>query len=223
MKTFSGRFLFLARGALLAFYAVPVFATSPSTVYNQGKSAFEREDCLAAVKFLFAYQQLVGGEIDPGMNDKIGSAIAYCDEQILLAIRTKQDLDRYGQITEVVVESSGKADSGASHKTTKAYRPPQGKHVPKPALPSSPPEAKTQHLPSPRANEPLKIDHPLKKAEPVDLKKKNEALEKELALLKKRYELLQMKYQRRTETYDALKDECRQLLRQYKELKDRQE
>ncbi len=128
-------FQILFCGIVLAAVDPLVFAQAPENIYQTGKKAFDDGDYLQAVKYLFAYQRLVEGNIDQGLAKALAAAIEFCDTQILLALRTKQNLDKYGHITEVVIESSGKAD-GIARKSTRKYNSIPNVSMQKPILPS---------------------------------------------------------------------------------------
>lgn len=114
-----------------------VHAQNGENIYMTGKQAYDRNDHLMAVEYLFAYLTMFGNDLEPGLADTIRSAIDYSEDHIDVALRTKKELDEKGHVTEVVVESSGKADQWGTQEVRKPFRPPHGKSMRKPTLPGS--------------------------------------------------------------------------------------
>jgi len=222
MKKLFLHFFIFFMGSLLCFSNSAAIAQPPEQVYQTGKNAFDKNDYLVAAKHLFAYQKLMNGNIDQSMNNQINSAVQYCDEQISLAIRTKEELDKYGHITEVIIDASGSADTAVPQKETKEFHQPQSPYRPKPPLPSSAPGKQPAEIQFYHVIKPLAVAPPLEKAEQVESKKDTEKLEKQIANLKNENILLQKQVSEQRESFQALKRKYSQLLSRYKALRDQQ-
>lgn len=218
MQKIAAHYLSGCLGLLLMLASPLVFAQTPEQIYRNGKQAFDQGNYLMAVKWLFAYQQLVRDQISPALNNTLSSAIQYCDEQISFAIRTKEKLDKYGHITEVVIEASGKADTPGAQKTTRKYHKPAANFPPKPSLPSKAPKAIATEKPPvsvmqafPQLAKPPEVEKPGPKTNA-------EELQQQLTDLTRRYQLLQNQHEQQTETYNALREKYTQLLEKYQAL-----
>lgn len=114
------------------------FATDKDDLYQQGHQAYIAGNYLAASEHLFAYRQIAGGGISEDFLRQVNEALKYAEDQIQLAVDTKRELDKHGVVTEVIVEASGKADTGATQKKTIQFHHHHRNITPKPGLPAKP-------------------------------------------------------------------------------------
>lgn len=128
--------LSIIAGCTCFFIAAAAVAEQPKAVYTRGKQAYERDDHLLAVKYLFAYLEMTGPSLEAQTRSAIQEALSYSEEHIEVALQTKKQLDEKGRVVEVVVESSGKADDARPRYKKKSFHPPSTRVVRKPAIPS---------------------------------------------------------------------------------------
>lgn len=126
-------FLFLCCGCLLAFASAPLPPQPPDTLYQEGLRYYRSRDYLNAIKFLFAYKQVKQDALSPEFIHQIDDALKYAESQVKLAIQTKNELDRHGEVTKIVVR--GKADGTDM---TVPFRQPRLKNQQQPVLPTNP-------------------------------------------------------------------------------------
>lgn len=206
----------------LAAWAFGAYAAGAEAIYRTGKAAFEKNDYLSAAKHLFAYRNIAKDQIDEALLNSINDALSYCDDQITLALRTKEELDKYGHVTEVVIETSGKADDATVRRETRNFHKPTGRQRRKPRLPADLPQATTD---TPTATTGRHMIIPMQPTTPSDQTEaaaQTETLEKEIKELKLRNKQLDKKYTQRTEDYAALKARYKRLAEEYKALRDQQ-
>lgn len=182
-----------------------VEAQSPEKMYQTGKAAYDRNDCLAAVKYLFAYRSMAGNQIDGHLLEELNSAIRYCDDRIELAVRTKKELDKHGHVTEVVIEVSGKADGIKEIKKTKRFHKPTQQQKQKPKLPTRVPKSSVHADVVKSGVIPVKEAKLIAVLPRADISAK-EIFERKIASLESTNKVLQNNYERLTEAYIALKE-----------------
>jgi len=186
-------------GFLLLLSCPALFAAEPDQLYQKGLQAYNAENYLAASEHLFAYRQMAGTGLSADFLRQVNEALKYAEAQVHVAIETKRELDEHGVVTEVTVESSGKADApGSSHTKTEPFHPPSGNKGPKPGLPSKPAVIMGGKLivgklvaPTPGIIVPGEKVKPEKMEETKEeTKEETLLLEKELEQLKRRNEFL---------------------------------
>lgn len=128
--------LSILAGCTCLLIAAAAVAEQPEAVYSKGKQAYERDDHLRAVQYLFAYLEMTGPGLEAQTRSAIREALSYSEEHIEVALRTKRQLDEKGRVVEVVVESSGKADDMGPRYKQEPFRPPRTRVMRKPAIPS---------------------------------------------------------------------------------------
>jgi hypothetical protein len=91
----------------------PLRGQDTTALYQQGYKAYQGDDFIQALKYLFAYRQIavVPLPTPPKIGPGLDAALAYSEDKLDLAVRTRQALDKYGQITEVQVSAGGKMDA----------------------------------------------------------------------------------------------------------------
>ncbi len=139
-KPMAGRFhLTLLPVAFSGLLASVCWANAAEDLYQKGRAAFEKGSYLDAVKYLYAFKQGAQPKPSGDFAKQLDSAIDYADEQIDVALRTKQELDKYGKVTQIV--ASGKADGfdGSPQRPPIKFPQPSGRQ--KPGLPASKPSS----------------------------------------------------------------------------------
>ncbi len=190
---------------------VPVLAGSVDDYYQRGKRHYEEGRYLAAAQNLFAYIEVAGDGIDGPTRDAVRQALDYCEGEIRVAIATKRELDATGKVVEVVVETSGKADTARPTKKSKSFRMPPPQVGPKPRLPRAPKVGRPAALHG--VAKPLVVAPPtnLDDVQPPKTDKRCAALEKRVGRLEAENERLNQQAERSTMRY-------RQLRQRYNEL-----
>lgn len=151
----------------LAFAAPPTFAADPAELYARGKAAFDRHepDYVAALRYLAAYRETAGDALarDADFRRSLDRAIDHAAAQLDLALRTKRELDKHGEVREVTFETRGKLDRPGDDTIEVRVRLPRGQVPPKPTLASRPPAP--PKAPARGADAPLAVK--VRPAEPV--------------------------------------------------------
>lgn len=156
----------LTRRMLLIFSGILWFSCSyadtTDKLFDNGISSYQNNDYVNTVKYLYAYYQLNNQTITNQSQQELLDVINYAEDKINVALRTKEELDKYGQVTEVVVESGGKMDSFGSGKTTKGFNAPTDIKRKKPKLPNVKKKLKSAEL---MGSYKADLIHPLKMTE----------------------------------------------------------
>ena len=107
----------------------PLRGQDTAALYQRGYEAYRDDDYILALKYLYAYREIavVPLPTPPKLGAELDAALAYSESRLDLAVRTRRALEKYGQITEVQVTASGKADDPSGRRVT----------VPLPAAPPS--------------------------------------------------------------------------------------
>lgn len=167
-------------------------------MYQQGHQCFMSGDYLCAVEQLYTYRVLagMGGQLSPDLLASLNQAIAWSEEQIRIAVATKQELDRYGHVTEVTVVSEGKADERSSRRPARTvpFSMPHARAGTRPWLP--------QDVPAVRAMQPPQDSVP--RAAYEDLSRRFSDLSVRFNDLQNRHNLLEQEYQRCQERLSEL-------------------
>lgn len=121
-------------GAQPPFVQVP--AEQIEALYRAGYDAYQREDCAMAVYWFGGFLAVANWSParDAAREQLVGQAHGYCVTQLQNALRVKQNLDAYGNITRITAASSGKLDAPPTEHTY-AYQPPQLQYAPRAMLP----------------------------------------------------------------------------------------
>lgn len=185
----------MKKGAyLLGFFVLlassSLFAAEADQLYQQGLQAYNTEDYLSASEHLFAYRQIAGAELTGNFRLQLEEALNYSEAQIRVAIETKRELDKHGKITQIVVETSGKADTANAQKKTKNFHAPADVNRRKPNLPSKPATPPKVAVISGTMMTPNLAPITAEAAKKPDLKMKDVSVAKELEKERKKSELL---------------------------------
>lgn len=138
------------------------YADTTDKLFDNGISSYQKNDYVNTVKYLYAYYQLNNQTITNQSRQELLDVINYAEDKIYVALRTKEELDKYGQVTEVVIESGGKMDSFGSGKTTKGFNAPADVSRKKPHLPNIKKKLKSAAL---TGNDKARLLYPLKMTE----------------------------------------------------------
>ncbi len=113
----------------------PITAEVADEHYEKGKRHYADNDYRPAAEHLFAYLHLTEGTLPSEARRQIQQALSYCEEQLDLALRTKQQLDKHGKVVEVVVQTEGKMDDFTPPKrVSQPFQPPSPLTRAKPEL-----------------------------------------------------------------------------------------
>ncbi len=113
---------------------------NPDSLYRLGYGAYQADSHVLAVKHLFAYQQLTAQTLPADRRQRVQAALQYSESQLDLAVRTRQALLEHGQVSQVQIVVSGKADA-PGHADTVRVRVPPDQSRPRPPLDVAPPAA----------------------------------------------------------------------------------
>lgn len=115
---------------------IQVPAKQIEALYRAGYDAYQREDCAMAVYWFGGYFALTpwSPARDIAREHQVGQAHGYCMTQLQNALRVRQNLDAYGNITRITASSSGKLDAPPTEQTY-AYQPPPLQYAPRATLP----------------------------------------------------------------------------------------
>jgi len=110
--------------------AAQLAAQDPRSLYNEGFQAYSQQRHVRALERLAAYRIAASQELtgSPEFNSRLNAAIAYSEAVLDLALRTRQQLEKEGKVTEVEITVGGKMDNPSERPVKKRIR-----------LPSSPP------------------------------------------------------------------------------------
>jgi hypothetical protein len=113
----------------LALAPSPLRCQDTAALYQRGYEAYKHDDYIQALKYLYAYREIAVTPLPspPRVGPELDAALTYSESRLDLAVRTRRALEQYGQITEVEVKASGKADDPSGRRVT----------VPLPAAPGS--------------------------------------------------------------------------------------
>lgn len=133
----------LAAGLVLGLVAHAASGADPAQLYTRGKAAFDRPDpdFVVALEYLAAYREAAADVLagDASFRRSLDQAIDYASAELSLALATKRQLDKYGEVREVTIETGGKLDTAGSSKQEVSVRLPARHLPPKPRLASRPP------------------------------------------------------------------------------------
>jgi hypothetical protein len=189
----------------------PVLAGAVDDYYQRGKRHYEEGRYLAAAENLFAFMEMAGDGVDEPTRQAVRQALDYCEGEIRVAIATKRELDATGKVVEVVVETSGKADTARPTKKNKGFRMPPPQAGPKPRLPRAPKvgQPAAMHV----VAKPLVVAPQTKRDDVQPLK-----TDKHCAALEKKVGRLEAENERLTQQAERLSMRYHQLRQRYKEL-----
>lgn len=212
---------------LVAILSPPLGAQSATEIYQKGLVAFQNENYLLALKNLYAYQQISLAVLsaNPTFASKLQKAIDYSEDQLRIAVETKRQLDRYGEVREIRFVAKGKADHPNPPVQTVPYRPPRPRFPAKPGLPTTLPQEQVAIKDSGQLAheaEPLTKGGTLKRKSAGATAQSNEALEKLMTkyrTIEKRHEQLSASHQVLSERCAALKKQLELVTQENAELK----
>ena len=159
------------------FWISKSYAESVDALFNKGISAYQSNNYVDAVKFLFAYYESNNQTITTQSQQELLNAINYSEEKLRVALATKEELDKHGHVSEVVIEASGKADSPISKKKPVPFSAPADSGRKKPQAPKLEKKLAVPKLPKQlKAAPENKIDEGQLKQEIAELRRDHQLL-----------------------------------------------
>ncbi len=199
-------------------------------LFDRGKSALAQPNYLAAAEYLYAYLQIDHELLDqhPGFRQAVEDHLDYAEAQIRAAILAKEQLDQYGSVVGVEVESGGKFDAPGAprQKVSKPFHLPAAPPRPQQPLGNRPRRtvtaapgavveaSKTIALAGPSRTIAFPGAQPLA---PVA----RDAQNRELELLREKFAQLQQEHATLQKRYVLMEDSCRQLGQEYRKTRER--